>query len=259
MGSHNEPGGVWVVLTAAGSGTRLGADQPKALVEVRGSSLVRLALDRVAGIPGLRGVVITVPDALEQKFLKEAEASVLPAAMCRVTAGGKSRQASVWAGLKLLATWMAEDGVTPEDWSTQTVLVHDAARALAPTSLMGRLTETLDDNPHAGGVIPSLPVADTIKQVKTEGDVDIVTSTPTRANLRAIQTPQAFRMHALHAAHTAHAAKRDDEATAATDDAALLEWEGHQVLVTEGDLLAFKVTTVEDLQVVENQLEVENE
>ena len=89
--------GLWVVLTAAGQGTRLGADEPKALVEVGGKSLLELALQRVFEAENVRGVVVTAPEGLEQRFTDQVWAS--QGSRARVVAGGASRQASVKAGL----------------------------------------------------------------------------------------------------------------------------------------------------------------
>lgn len=139
-----------------------------------------------------------------------------------MVAGGSERSQSVAAGLAAL-----RDDV-------DVVLVHDAARCLAPSSLFDRLVAAVRDGHDA--VVPGLPVTDTIKQVDDQGHV---VATPDRASLRAVQTPQAFRRSVLHAAHAS--------GETATDDAALVERFGGRVLVIEGDDLAFKVTTRADL------------
>jgi 2-C-methyl-D-erythritol 4-phosphate cytidylyltransferase len=88
--------------------------------------------------------------------------------------------------------------------------------------------------------VPGLPVVDTIKVVDAAG---VITGTPDRAVLRAVQTPQGFDATVLRAAY--------DSGLAATDDAALVELTGHPVRVVDGDPLAFKVTTPEDLAAAE--------
>lgn len=280
-----EQGNLWVVLTAAGSGTRLGADVPKALVEVQGSTLLALALEQIAGASGVQGVVVTAPAGMEDRFEKETPASL--AGRVRVVAGGASRQASVKAGLDEARSWMEEKGLDKKASDAEIVLVHDAARALAPPSLMNRLVAALGLplEPAPVAVIPGLPVTDTIKQVVPVvgwandaegtsggqaddrapknnrapednredetarlGPVDRVTTTPERSSLRAVQTPQAFRMGPLYAAHVKHASLGGDEGVSATDDATLLEWEGKTVLSIEGDEKAFKVTNPPDLE-----------
>ena len=114
------------------------------------------------------------------------------------------------------------------------VLVHDAARALAPAPLF----EAVADRIRAGSpaVIPGLPVTDTVKVVDASGRV---TSTPPRESLRAIQTPQGFRREVLERAHAS--------GSGATDDAALVELTGVGVMVIDGDPRAVKVTSPRDL------------
>ena len=140
-----------------------------------------------------------------------------------VVAGGSERSRSVAAGLAAL-----RDDV-------DVVLVHDAARCLAPAALFDRLAEAV--RAGAPAVVPGLAVTDTIKQVDGDGRV---VATPERSSLRAVQTPQAFRRSVLVDAH----ASGED----ATDDAALVERLGGVVTVVDGDPLAFKVTTPDDLE-----------
>lgn len=140
-----------------------------------------------------------------------------------VVAGGAERTHSVAAGLAALR---------PE---VEVVLVHDAARCLAPAALFDRLVAAVRAGHDA--VVPGLPVTDTIKQVDADGRV---VATPERSSLRAIQTPQAFRRTVLARAH--------DSGAEATDDAALVELLGVAVCVVDGDDLAFKITTSADLE-----------
>jgi 2-C-methyl-D-erythritol 4-phosphate cytidylyltransferase len=121
------------------------------------------------------------------------------------------------------------------------VLVHDAARPLAPTALAERVLAALHDG--ADAVVPVLPLVDTVKQVDGAG---FVVATLDRASLRVVQTPQGFRASVLIAAH-AHAAD-------ATDDAALVEALGVPVWTVPGDPVAGKVTTPTDLARLESGL-----
>jgi 2-C-methyl-D-erythritol 4-phosphate cytidylyltransferase len=213
---------VGVVLVAAGLGTRLGAEQPKGFVRVAGVTLVEHAVTRALGSAATAQVVVVAPAS----HLGTAGALLSGhprASDVTVVAGGDERSRSVAAGLAALR----------ED--VDVVLVHDAARCLAPSDLFDRLVEAVRAGHDA--VVPGLPVADTIKQVDAEG---LVVATPERSRLRAIQTPQAFRRSVLEAAH----ASGGD----ATDDAALVERAGGTVLVVDGDELAFKVTTPADLE-----------
>jgi len=149
-----------------------------------------------------------------------------------VVAGGADRSASVKAGLAALRP---DDGI---------VLVHDVARCLAPPDLFDRVVRAVRAGHPA--VIPGLPVTDTVKAVDPDGRV---LSTPDRAGLRAIQTPQGFLREVIEHAHHLAAG------TSATDDAGLVERAGGQVHVVAGDHLALKVTSPLDLVVATAFLE----
>ena len=228
-----------MVVTAAGSGTRLGANAPKALVEVSGRTLLGLALERTLHLADLSGVVVTCPAGSEDMFAnvvdKELPRMGVPRQVgLHFVAGGASRQSSVKAGLDKVVS----EGGEPAD----VVLIHDAARALAPTDLMDRLVEAVVEG--APAVIPGLAVTDTIKQVAVdEHGVETVVATPDRRSLRVAQTPQAFLLGPLWDAHVDAADRGVTEETAVTDDASLFEG----VAVIPGSPLAFKVTTPEDL------------
>ena len=144
-------------------------------------------------------------------------------------AGGAERSRSVAHGLAALG-----DGV-------DVVLVHDAARCLTPPEVFARVIDAVRSG--AAGAIPGLPVTDTIKVVDDRG---VVTTTPPRASLRAVQTPQGFDRAVLDGAHASGAA--------ATDDAALVEQLGHEIVVVDGDARAMKVTTPADLPAITHHL-----
>jgi 2-C-methyl-D-erythritol 4-phosphate cytidylyltransferase len=207
---------VAAIVPAAGRGERLGADRPKALVEVEGHTLLEHSVAALrAG--GVDVVVVAAPaDVLDHVK------SLVPGAL--VVAGGDSRQDSVRNALQ----------VTPADCDV--VLVHDAARAFVPVDVVHRVIAAIRDG--ADAVIPVIPLADTVKQVGEDGSV---TRTIDRATLRAVQTPQGFRRDVLVRAHQVDAE--------ATDDAALAEALGVAVQTVDGSPRAFKVTTALDLAV----------
>jgi 2-C-methyl-D-erythritol 4-phosphate cytidylyltransferase len=211
---------VAAVLVAGGSGSRLGADRPKAFVEVAGRTLLQHAVRRFAEDERVRDCVVVAPDG----WVDEAAAQ----AGVAVVAGGATRQLSVDAGLRVLAD------------DVDAVLVHDVARPFVPRAVIDRVLDALRDG--ADAAIPGLPVTDTIKQVGADG---AVVSTVARDRLVAVQTPQAFRLGALVAAHEA---ATDDTAS---DDASLVEAMGGRVLVVAGDEDAFKITTPRDLLLAE--------
>ncbi|RUP04686.1 MAG: 2-C-methyl-D-erythritol 4-phosphate cytidylyltransferase [Mycobacterium sp.] len=214
-------GNVIAVVPAAGSGRRLGAGVPKAFYQLEGQSLVERAVEGLRASGVVDTVVVAVPPD------RTDEAKLILGHLATIVAGGASRTESV----RLALSALAEPG--PEF-----VLVHDAARALTPPSLIVRVVEALRSG-H-GAVVPGMQLADTVKAVDANG---VVLGTPERAGLRAVQTPQGFATEVLLRAFERAAAGADDF----TDDASLVEHTGGQVQVVDGDPLAFKITTQLDL------------
>lgn len=213
---------------AAGTGSRLGSDRPKAFVALGGRPLLAEALDRLDSSDWIDAIVVAASPEWEEPAILLAEELVATKVSAVVT-GGATRAESVRNAL-------AE--VSPD---ALVVLVHDAARPLVDDAvierLLGRLGEGLD------GVVPGLPVADTIKRV--EGG--LVVETLDRERLVAVQTPQAFIADRLRAAF---AGDLDD----ATDCASLVERAGGRVGMVPGDPRLVKVTTPEDLELVSRLL-----
>lgn len=204
-----------VIIPAAGSGERLGVGIPKALVEIAGETLIERAVNNLSSIANL--IVIAAPVGYEEQMRKLfSDSSVV------VVSGGSIRSQSVANALTVI----------PAEF--QYILVHDAARAFAPTLLAEQVLTELIAGQKA--VVPALDVIDTIKVVDAHG---FVLDTPDRNSLRAVQTPQGFTLDVLK---QAHAHKGD-----ATDDAALVAKLGIAVKVIPGDLRARKITTLDDL------------
>ena len=252
---ESAPGGAVAVLTAAGSGSRLGAGVPKALVPVSGVSLLRRAAAGLIASGVVSHVVVTAPAEEVDRFRAELEG--LPDGSAGATAGRRggievvagsprSRQASVALGLA------AALAAAPQ---ADVVIVHDAARALTPPEVTQRVVAAVRAGHEA--VVPALPVTDTVKEVEARqtGEVEPVVGTPRRDRLRAVQTPQGFSTPVLVAAHRAGAERAGDEALAASDDAGLVEACGGSVVVVAGDERAMKVTTPMDLALAELLLE----
>ncbi len=213
---------VAVIVVAAGSGNRLGAGAPKAFVGLDEHSILRHALRGVFAAPYAQ-VIVVVPAGREG----DAETDVLEASgdrrdLASVVTGGRTRQASVAAGLSAVRA------------DVEIVLVHDAARALVPPAVFERVIAAVDAG--RAGVVPVLPVVDTLKRV----DGDTVEAAVDRSVLAAAQTPQGFRRDILVDAY--RAAEEDF-----TDDAALVAAAGHAVFTVEGDAHGFKITTPADL------------
>ena len=202
------------IVPAAGRGERFGSSSPKALQLLGGRPLLSWAVDSLAETCDVV-IVAGAPESVEEL------SAVVPSA--RVVTGGTERSDSVRACLAQLPA------------SVEYVLVHDAARPLASSNLAARVLAALRSGAQA--VVPVIPVVDTIKVVDEAG---WVTSTPLRAQLRAVQTPQGFARGVLDAAHASVAD--------ATDDAALVELLGVKVFTVPGEDAATKVTTPADLQ-----------
>lgn len=204
-----------VIIPAAGSGERLGVGIPKALVEIAGQTLIEHAVRNLSRIARL--TVIAAPPGYEKQMQELfSNSSVV------VLSGGQLRSQSVANALTAIPA------------EIDYVLVHDAARAFAPSDLAERILQELIDGHKA--VVPVIDVVDTIKVVDTDG---FVVETPDRNTLRAVQTPQGFTAEVLK---RAHASGKD-----ATDDAALVAQLGIAVKTIKGEPLARKITTLADL------------
>ena len=212
---------VAVIIPAGGSGERLGAKIPKALVQLAGKTLIEHAVANMA--PIANQIIVAAPAGFEEQFKDLLGSEVT------VVTGGLTRTLSVKKALALV------------EKENEYILVHDAARSLASTDLAMRVIDSLRAGEKA--VIPGMPVSDTIKRV--DGD-NYVTKTPTRSKLRSIQTPQGFTRKLLIKAHTS----ADD----ATDDAGLVEDRGVDVKVILGEERAMKITTMKDLAIAHNWL-----
>jgi 2-C-methyl-D-erythritol 4-phosphate cytidylyltransferase len=213
------------VVPAAGTGERLAAGAPKAFVNLGGRPMLDYVLEGLRDSGVVDSVVVAVPPN------RTDEAKLVFGGAAVIVAGGSDRTASV--RLTLAAVGDAEF-----------VLVHDAARALTPPSLIVRVVQALQSGHPA--VVPALPVSDTIKAVDANG---IVLGTPERSGLRAVQTPQGFQTELLRRAYDLAAAG------GFTDDASVVEATGTPVQVVEGDPLAFKITTPTDLLLAQALLE----
>ena len=219
---------VIALIAAAGQGTRLGAEVPKAYVELRGRTLLERSVRALLASGVVDEVIVLVSPDMEPEAARIiGRIDTAGAAPIRLVHGGSERADSVWAGLQAI----------PDDDAV--VLIHDAARALTPAAMVrGVAKRVLEGAPAA---VPVVPVADTIKEVAA----DAVVSTPDRSRLRAVQTPQAFRLSALRQANLDYWAEQPE--FTATDDASLMEWHGERVATVPGDTLAFKITTPIDL------------
>ncbi|WP_399540894.1 2-C-methyl-D-erythritol 4-phosphate cytidylyltransferase [uncultured Microbacterium sp.] len=214
-----------IIVVAAGSGTRLDAGAPKAFVGIDTHSILRHALDGVFAAAPAQVVVVAPPG-----FEGDAETEMQAAAgdrveLGRVVTGADTRQGSVAAGLAAL-------------WGdVRTVLVHDAARALTPPEVIDAVADAVD---AGSGVIPTLPVIDTLKKV----DGGDIVGAVDRSELAAAMTPQGFPRDLLERAYEAALASGIEY----TDDAALFAAAGLPLRRIDGAARGFKITTPDDLE-----------
>jgi 2-C-methyl-D-erythritol 4-phosphate cytidylyltransferase / 2-C-methyl-D-erythritol 2,4-cyclodiphosphate synthase len=210
------------ILVAAGRGLRAGAGGPKQYRSIGGKSVILRAMEAFCTHPGI-SVVQPVLHPDDFTIFSEACRDLIHAAP---TDGGATRQASVHAGLEAVA------GERPD-----IVLIHDAARPFVSQALISR---AIDAASRTGAAIPAIAVADTVKLVDADGNIE---ATPERARLRIAQTPQSFRYDVILDAHRRAAREGVHDFT---DDAALAEWAGLTVATFEGDVANMKLTTPED-------------
>ena len=216
---------VWAIVAAAGRGDRLGLDRPKAFAALRGRPLLAESLERLDASEWIDAIVVAAPEGWEEPSVLLAEELGCSKVSACVT-GGPTRAESVRLAL----------GEVPEDAAV--VLVHDAARPLVTEEVVGRVLEPLGEG--WDGVVPGLPVSDTVKRVRD----GVVVETVARDDLVAVQTPQAFVASVLRGAATGEA----------NDCAALVERAGGRVKVVPGDPRLLKVTDAIDLELVASWL-----
>src|SRR5919197_1317751 len=217
---------VWAVLAAAGRGERLGSDRPKAFARLGGRPLLAESLERLEGSDWIEFIVIAAPAEWEEPAILLSE-ELGAGKVSSVVTGGASRSESVREAL----AEVADDAAV--------VLAHDAARPLLPDEVIERVLAPLNEG--WDGVVPGMPLSDTVKRV--EGDR--VVETLPRGELVAVQTPQAFIASVLREALSG-------DVSAASDCASLVEANGGRVKLVEGDPRLLKITSPEDLALVES-------
>ncbi len=218
-----DPARAFAIVVAAGSGSRVGADEPKAYLTVGGRPMIQVAVEAALSSAAIAGVVVVAPPGYEERT-RDLLASMLPTPI--VVTGGDTRQDSVRCGLRLV----------PDD--VEVVVVHDAARPLAPSSAFDEVVHAVLEG--ADAAVPVLRPDDTVKRVHDGA----VVGTEPRDEIGLAQTPQAFRNRPLKEAHE----RAFIEGWHVTDDATLLERAGAVVRALPGDPRNFKITTALDLE-----------
>ncbi len=222
------------IVPAAGLGKRFGSSAKKTFVALDGMPLLAHTLKRLNREPLITDIIPVLRGQDTKTGLDIAEEHKLDKVRW-IAAGGPERQDSIYNGLRLLEEMGG--GVSPDTL----ILVHDGARPVIPKSTIHRLISEVEG---IDGAAPGVPANETLKSVNKDG---IITSTIDRENIRAIQTPQIFRFSVLKKAYE----KAFADGFYGTDDASLVERIGGKIKIIPGNPLNIKVTTPEDLHLVE--------
>ena len=217
---------VTAIVVAAGEGQRFGA--PKQFAPLKDKPVLEWCLATFDSHVQVADIVLVLASEIE----KEEYIRRFPKITAVVT-GGAHRQDSVMAGF---------EKIDPE--RTEVVLIHDGVRPLADHALLSRVIAATAEN---GAAVPVLAIEDTVKAV----DGDKILRTVDREELRRVQTPQGFSYAILKAALD----QAQKENILSTDEAALVERMGHEVVTVEGDPMNIKITTPGDIRVAEAYLE----
>lgn len=228
---------VKVLIPAAGTGRRMGAETSKQYLELADRPVLSRTVTAFEQHPQIDNITIIVSKS-ERAYCEE---KIVAAGFFRkvsaVVDGGAERQDSVYRGLQACD---AEDD--------DVILIHDGARPLVSPDIIDRVIASAQQH---GACLTAVPVKDTVKIVQD----NCVLETPERETLWLAQTPQAFRYGLIRSAHDRAA----EQGVRATDDAQLAEWSGLNVQVVQGDYRNLKITTPDDLMMAECLLANEGE
>jgi 2-C-methyl-D-erythritol 4-phosphate cytidylyltransferase len=211
------------IIVAAGSGTRFGAEIPKALVKLFGKPLVRWSAEVFCEIDTVESLIVIAPIGFEKDF-RNALAGLNK--KIKITAGGQTRTDSVRNGISIL----------PSDCDI--VAIHDAARPLISSQ---EITAVLLAAEKHGAATLATPVSDTLKLVEK----DFIIGTVDRTKFWGVQTPQVFRRAIIEKALSASLD------SSSTDDCALVETIGYPIYIVKGSRRNIKITYPEDLEIAE--------
>ncbi len=224
---------VTALVPAAGSGTRMGSELPKQMLDLGGAPVLARTLELLERAEAVEAVVVAAPPGGEADLTARCIEPFNLSKPLRVVAGGARRQDSVAAAAGAAL-----------DMGAEYVLVHDAVRPLAPPELFGAVLAAAR---RSGAAVAALPAVDTIKQAGGSGQVE---RTLERERLWQVQTPQGFALAPLLEALE----RAGREGFTATDEAGLIEWMGGTVELVEGARQNLKITTPEDLRLARGWL-----
>ena len=218
----------FVIIMAAGSGTRMGADRPKQFIELEGKAILQRTIEVfVKACPGIKVITVLPPDHVDvwkEYCLKNN--FTCPQILVK---GGITRFHSVRNALEKVP-------------GGALVAVHDGVRPFVSSGLVARMFSEAEDVP---GLIPVVPCVDTMKVLRRVGDSleSVPGATADRSVLYGVQTPQIFQSEILKSAYS------QAYDTAFTDDASVVERYGKNLSYTMGERFNIKITTQDDLKI----------
>lgn len=231
---------ITAVVSAAGSGSRMGFDRNKLLIELKNKTILQRTLEALKQSSCIDHFVLVIRKEDEEDIRQ----SILPNLFTdknqiSLVYGGKTREESTWHGLQAI----------PDQ--TDYVLYHDGARPFVSQEVVARTVQALEEN-DVDGAICVVPVKDTIKVINQK---KMVETTPKRSNLVAVQTPQVFKKASILSAYE----KALEEDVYTTDDSQIVELFGGKIITVQGDYENLKITTKDDLLMGELILDARKE
>ena len=248
------------VIVAAGSGKRMKAEVPKILLDLCGEPVLVHTVRAFAECPWIDGIVVVAAEAYVVRIAQLLSVKI-PEKPLIVTAGGRERADSVYAGLKAVQELLEGD-----QKGAEYVYIHDGARPFVTQSVLERVRDGVRQH---GACLCGVPVKDTIREIGTEAptaaggsgasaaETEVLDGAPDRSALRQIQTPQAFDYDLVLNAYELYMHREDEDAGGyeagtrefvPTDDAGIGEKRtGHRVYLTAGSYRNIKLTTPEDM------------
>ena len=230
---------VLALVVAAGRGTRVGGDAPKQYRKIGGKPILLRTVEKLAASPLIDHVQVVIHRDDEDRYREAISHARADGKLLPPVTGGATRQQSVLCGLRAI-----------EVLQPAIVLIHDAARPFVTHSIISACIEAVVEGRQ--GAVAAVPVADTLK--RSVAGTQLIGDTVERKDLYRAQTPQGFQYAAIRAAHE-RAAEADRAAL--TDDAAVAEWAGYDVVLSPGDPANIKITTQEDLMQADHQCMLE--
>jgi 2-C-methyl-D-erythritol 4-phosphate cytidylyltransferase/2-C-methyl-D-erythritol 2,4-cyclodiphosphate synthase len=230
-----------VIIPAAGNGSRMGLDHPKQYHHIADAPILVHTIRAFLGVASSSWVISRIIVVVPLEFMAATHQLLadfhLLQAPITITSGGRRRQDSVLAGLNCLTE------------ESEIVLVHDGARPLVEPEL---IRQCLEATGKYGAAIAAIPVKDTLKKARADGENSIIASTVDRRDLWQAQTPQGARLSLFKQAYAA--LDTDGSADDITDEASLLERAGIAVTLVMGAASNIKITHSDDLILAEKLL-----